>query len=85
MGSMQVAATAVFLAAITTTGFPQQKPVTESPLIIEYFDVPATLEDATARADAIVRARSCRPPVPYASAPGAVRSGREHRLHPGYR
>jgi hypothetical protein len=48
---------AVLAGAAAAVSVSQQKPVEEVPVIIEYAEPPRTLEDATARAHAIVRAR----------------------------
>jgi hypothetical protein len=48
---------AVLGSAAAAVGASQQKPVQEVPLILNYAAKPAALEDATARAHAIVRAR----------------------------
>ena len=45
------------MAVVAAVGASQQKPVTQVPVIINYAEKPGTLESATARAHAIVRAR----------------------------
>ena len=53
----QVGALMLLVALLAAVGVSQQKSVTELAVIVEYVEKPATLERATARAHAIVRAR----------------------------
>lgn len=73
MIARQVMATALFMAVLPAVGVSQQKPITEVPMELLYVEKSTTLERATARATAIVRARivdsqvrtRMEPGVPY--------------------
>jgi gluconate kinase len=55
--SRQVVAITLLMALLGAVGVSQQKSVTEVAIVVEYVEKPTTLERATARAHAIVRAR----------------------------
>jgi hypothetical protein len=57
MAHIGVISTALFLAAFTAYGGSPQSVVKEVPVIVEYVEAPKTLDDAIARAQAVVRAR----------------------------
>lgn len=69
----QVVAITLLMPLLVAVGIAQQKPVKEVPIIINYAAKPTTVESATARAHAIVRARIVgsqfrdlkRPDAPY--------------------
>jgi len=52
-----------FAAAVTAQGEAQRQPAEEMPLIVDYVNVPHTLQDAVSRAHVIVRARVSDPQV----------------------
>jgi hypothetical protein len=55
--AMWIALFVGFTGALTATGRPQAQPAKEIPVVLEYVDVPSTLEHAISRAQVIVRAR----------------------------